>query len=751
MGSLIAFQRLAAMGTSALLVFLNFTSIATSIPPTRGAPTVTQGQLFAAPTPTDRTTLGTLPADLASALTIPGDLPRPLPTNAWWSSGILESFPAPFFPWPLQAVFSPDGLSINAPGRVVAGSTIAHAVRLGPIVRPVAGTLGSARPVRWGDWDVTVRASGSDGSPIFDATLVQGSPVAFLRLLTERLTVALPAEATVTAVVCGAHCTEALLVEVPEVRYIIATDGDLSLQGNILRVERRQGAGRLGIAAVPPGATTEPMLPHLLDAPAGTRVTFEVLPDRVRTTYHFPFPTIIGLFPHQWMHRAAPAPAFLDGHFETLRGTVKLLVAERFTTELPRPPVLPGLPLPESLRSDAAFTKRLQQDIALSVGTSGDVYGAGKELLKVAHLLEIAEGIGDTALTESATTILRRSLTDWCTATPGEQRSFLAWDPRLGGIVALPPAFGSEHYNDHHFHYGYFIRAAAVLARADPSFARDYGDCVRLLIRDIASPDRGDPSFPFLRNFDPYAGHSWASGLTKFGDAQNQESSSEAIQAWYAVALWGRVTGDAVLRDLGTWLLAQEAEAARIYWLASAPESGVFPLEFGKPMASIIWGGKADYLTFFDPSPEAIQGIQFFPAGVALLPVLDRDVVDRLVAPLLTRSPSLWRSTLALAGSLLGRRFDPNAIEEAHRDPVYSMSYLRAMAATTSGLGPYQPRFSPSHGCGAVFGESGRFIAVMDRFPGDPLECSFTDTETGKVHRFGAVGVGAYQRLVDAR
>src|SRR5688572_31565583 len=57
---------------------------------------------------------------------------------------------------------------------------------------------------------------------------------------------------------------------------------------------------------------------------------------------------------------------------------------------------------------------------------------------------------------------------------------------------------------------------------------------------DIASPDRQDKLFPFLRNFDPYAGHSWASGHARFGDGNNNESSSEAMNAWYGMILFGQ-------------------------------------------------------------------------------------------------------------------------------------------------------------------------------------------------------------------
>ena len=59
-----------------------------------------------------------------------------------------------------------------------------------------------------------------------------------------------------------------------------------------------------------------------------------------------------------------------------------------------------------------------------------------------------------------------------------------------------------------------------------------WGGMVDKLIADIANTQRGDKAFPFLRNFDPYEGHSWASGigLGEFGN--NQESSSEAVAAW---------------------------------------------------------------------------------------------------------------------------------------------------------------------------------------------------------------------------
>ena len=102
----------------------------------------------------------------------------------------------------------------------------------------------------------------------------------------------------------------------------------------------------------------------------------------------------------------------------------------------------------------------------------------------------------------------------------------------LRTLIGSKPSYGSDgQLNDHHFHYGYFIRAAAEVARLDPTWVEKWGGMVELLIRDIASTNREDLLFPHLRCFDVYAGHSWASGHAKFGDGNNQESSSESMNA----------------------------------------------------------------------------------------------------------------------------------------------------------------------------------------------------------------------------
>jgi Glycosyl hydrolase family 81 C-terminal domain len=64
---------------------------------------------------------------------------------------------------------------------------------------------------------------------------------------------------------------------------------------------------------------------------------------------------------------------------------------------------------------------------------------------------------------------------------------------------------------------------------------------ILLLIRCIANPSEEDEYFPTWRHKDWYQGHSWASGIAVvFLNGKNQESSSESISAYEAIALYGR-------------------------------------------------------------------------------------------------------------------------------------------------------------------------------------------------------------------
>lgn len=78
-----------------------------------------------------------------------------------------------------------------------------------------------------------------------------------------------------------------------------------------------------------------------------------------------------------------------------------------------------------------------------------------------------------------------------------------------------------------------------------------------------------------------------------------QESTSESVNGWYAVWLWGEADGDTRLRDLGRLMTGLELEAAHYYWQMTTSRS-VFPAPFSDHKAvGIQWSTKVDYATWF--------------------------------------------------------------------------------------------------------------------------------------------------------
>jgi endoglucanase Acf2 len=167
--------------------------------------------------------------------------------------------------------------------------------------------------------------------------------------------------------------------------------------------------------------------------------------------------------------------------------------------------------------------------------------------------------------------------------------------------------------NDHHFHYGYWIRAAAEIALRDPAWAAPdkWGGMVELLIADIATTKRGGAEFPYLRTFDTYEGHSWASGIGLGEWGNNQESSSEAINAWAGLILWGEITGNRELRDLGIYLYTTEINAINHYWFDIFGQ--VLPPEYKNVEVSMVFGGKLAHNTWWTDEPRQIKGINLLP------------------------------------------------------------------------------------------------------------------------------------------
>jgi endoglucanase Acf2 len=590
---------------------------------------------------------------------------------------------------------------------------------------PTGHALDRAYPHRWGDWDVTFRVQDTHGTAVLDVSLLAGSPRTVIHAYTQEITINLPPDSQLETLACNPACGTSWRIKSPDTTYIMSAPPgtkNASSAPNNLHITLPSSSSLISLTTVAPHTEIGSYLAYVQEAPSATKTTYTVHQDSITTTFLFSHPTLMGILPHQQPY-LENQPSNLIGTYTTLHGPINLYGGQEFSTKLNRPALVPGLPLSSQLIADTEFKTRIEKDVTETKNTGSDVYASAKEILRLAQLLELTQQLPDEVLKASAREKLEAQLINWCTYIPGEKSNYFAYDEKRGGIIAYPPAFGSGDYNDHHFHYGYFIHAASIAAKTNPAFAVSFSNCIQLLIEDIAAISPDNPTFPRLRSFDPYAGHSWANGLQATGDGNNQESTSEAIQAWYAISLWGKITNNPEVEERGLWLMAQEIASARTYWLNLPPAPSTLPPEFPHPMASIIWGGKTDYQTFFDPSPAAIHGIQFFPATSALLAMVDLPVVEKIIDPILINDPtnSIWKDTLKTAAKLQHPDSE-NTFSSESLDPVYSSAYLHNWHTVLQEWGALLAA-SPQP-CGYTFGRDSRIIAVIYRFAQDETSCT---------------------------
>jgi endoglucanase Acf2 len=75
--------------------------------------------------------------------------------------------------------------------------------------------------------------------------------------------------------------------------------------------------------------------------------------------------------------------------------------------------------------------------------------------------------------------------------------------------------------------------------------------------------------------------------------------------------LWGSVTGNTTVRDLGAMLYSVENAAIQQYWFDA--DNAVYPAAVSRKMAGLVWSYGAEYATWFSGNPWQIHGINFLP------------------------------------------------------------------------------------------------------------------------------------------
>lgn len=441
---------------------------------------------------------------------------------------------------------------------------------------------------------------------------------------------------------------------------------------------------------------------------------------------------LLVLYRHQWLHSAA---SFLPQSYVSPRGQMKLVVASSFETRHPTTGILPALPLAPGIdRARLAGLLRIALDGELfkpGLEGSRDSYWEGKTFGKLLDLVHIADQLGERDLRDRVLSGMKRELEDWF---DGQAPRYYYYDRTWKTLIGVPTMYySSQQLNDHHFHYGYYIHAAATIAQFDRAWAEKYAPCIELLIRDAGNYDRSDQRFPYFRYFDLYAGHSWASGTSFFPTGNNQESSSEDLNFAAAVALWGAVMGNDAERDAGLFLHAVGSSAIGEYWYNAT--GGTFPSGFTQPMVSLVWGDGGWYDTWFNYLPGFVQGIQLTPLSTGSLWLARYpDQLDRTLSHLTAQNGGenvVWRDLFWMLEALSHPERASQRFESEHYyEPEFgnSLAHTYQWIESLRALGRFTPSITASTPFHAAFQRAGKTTHVA--FSAAPTDVVFSDGAT---------------------
>ncbi|WP_051208810.1 glycosyl hydrolase [Propionicicella superfundia] len=540
--------------------------------------------------------IGSAPGkDLDAARLASGLVP---PTNRWFSGLVFGATAQPVFPLPLSFGLTPNGFAFGVPDVVTSEKTIMGGYR--PSVQVTVPGLATWQVTAYDELSVTLTAR-SDTGVLGTLVIAEGSPL---------VTYTAAAGQTLGVAPAFAQSGGVWRAEAEGRAYAaVARNGSVA-SGSVAL----QPGGRVTWIAVPDGADAADVVASAA-AITGTSVAYAVS-DRATTTLRYgtdgDAPTLVAALPHQAANLVGSACDL--GTYPSILGTMRLCAGTELAWTSPAWPARTSLDLGDLTADETAELERaLADDLAGAAAYPADTYFGGKALYRDAQSYTIARQIGADDIAADLRQKVTAELETWtnpagCRAA--SEKCFF-YDSTTSGIVGRTASFGSDEFNDHHFHYGYFLYAAGVMAADDPALAERIAPVMNLLAADIAASPASE-RFPQRRVFDVYASHSWASGTAPFADGNNQESASEAVTAWSGLTLWARASGNTALETEAIWMHALEAQAANAYWTDFDTADPVYD-GFGHTVTPLVFGGKRDYATWFSAEPAAALAILVLP------------------------------------------------------------------------------------------------------------------------------------------
>lgn len=644
---------------------------------------------------------------------------EPVPTNDWWTNLLVDTYSGNLWTYPQVVKAEGYGIFVAHPNHWSDdGCEMKWDTQLtvkGRKFHPAEAVADD-----WSDWGLRMQLA--DGDKRMNVTMAQGVPFTWVEaenldlqletgggeLRLQGNPVSLPLE------------TDRLVVKIGDDIYAVyAPDGTLfEDSGEGVQVTFAEGRPHyLSVAVLPDEDALDFYALYAPVVPRNTRVdwAYNEKSGKMTSTWTVTAENLDGgaetnilqgFIPHHYKNSENDIQ-FTEYSYATPRGKMKMAAGSVFTTSYRFSGMLPWFAAPKEMAelANPYNRKRMKQMIAdyAAKGSFGaDTYWGGKGLIQMALNMTFAKEMGEEELFEQCRSRLREVMENWLTYTPGEQSYFFARYDRWGALVGYDTSYDSDTFNDHHFHYGYFTYAGALLALVDSDFRAKYGEMLRLIAKDYANWDRNDKRFPLFRTFTPWSGHSYAGGLGNAGNGNGQESTSEAMQGWGGMYLLGVALGDKQMRDAGIFGWVTESKGVAEYWFDRDKENIDRSL-YTHPYNSNITAAGIGWWTWFSGDPVWMHSIQWMPISPCLDYLSEDLEFARWDYEQMWSGKEIggWEPDLDFAGSALSKesglgnvvlsylqRFDP---DEAARifDEMWDAGTIVARNTDTNGITYY--------------------------------------------------------------
>ncbi|MCU4162818.1 glycosyl hydrolase [Carboxylicivirga caseinilyticus] len=670
---------------------------------------------------------------------------KPVPTNEWWSQLIKENHAANMFNYPLALQTKNDGLVVSYIPWGVYGDQI-------PIVVGLESLNASMATVSdYSDWTVTM--DWNDGTHNMKATAGIGMPfLYFTKGSGDVVKITVNSGSAVVSnemlMVTDAASGADFVIYAPSGSTWASSGNDYTSN---LNGQNYWSMCMLPLTTtdVPATAAEYKKYAYVFPTNTSTSWSFNESNSVMRTDFTVATEVkegsetdlLLGLLPHQWANLATDSSQPNGDSYPSVRGELKTLAGNTFSVENTFKGILPTLPYLANYSegfspSDLADKISLIENDGLATWT--DSYNEGQVMNRLIQTARIADQMGNTEARDKMVATIKKRLEDWLTYQSGEVAFLFYYNSNWSAMLGYPAGHGQDtNINDHHFHWGYFIHAAAFMEQYEPGWAEQWGDMINLLVRDAASQDRNDDKFPFLRNFSPYAGHCWANGFASFPQGNDQESTSESMQFNSSLIHWGSITGNDAIRDLGIYLYTTEQTAIEEYWFDMYDRN--FKPDQPYSLVSRVWGNSYDNGTFWTSDIAASYGIEMYPIhGGSLYLGHNKAYVEKLWNEIKANTgilsneenPNLWHDVMWEYQAFI----DPQgAIDLYNLYPDRTLKFGVSDAQTyhwlhnMNAMGTVNTNITADYPIAVAFDKNGEITYVAHNYTSSPITVTFSD------------------------